>query len=84
MNTLSDIEWMLATIRACGGAYLNMLLPEGPRVGGVCSTYAEECRAAFTCSYCGSHNLLQCSEYHCAVRHHEPSSQARRGRSGGA
>lgn len=81
---LTEIECMLAEVRNLGRVLECADLPEGPRVGGVCSTYAEECRAAFTCSYCGSHNLLQCSPYHCAVKRIETSSSDAGGRSGGA
>lgn len=82
--SLTEIERMLCAFRRVDRPTINAHLPEGPRVGGLTSTYAEECRAAFTCSYCGSRNLLQCSPYHCAVKRIEPSSPARRGRSGKA
>lgn len=68
---MTAIDWMLASIRQCGRIVGFDASPEGPR--NALASAADAHRAAFTCGYCGGHEV-GCKAGRCAVRKRERST----------
>ena len=73
---LTDIEWMLASIRRFGSTPSFVGLREGPRPETERALGAAFQRVIFTCSYCGGHCRGECDP-ECSVKKLEQGSSSR-------